>query len=99
MSQSEFLHEGYSKKIHKAVTNAAIDVAIVDLVAAINFRHTNGGKKLIKGNQSYNHVIASLWANRIEITHKALKKRVSRALVEERLELVEREKRLTISVT
>ena len=42
---------------------------------------------------------ASLGANGIEITHNALKKRVSMALVEERLELVEREKRLTISVT
>ena len=99
MSQSEFLHKGYSKTIRKAVSKAAIDVAIVDLVAAINFHHTNGGKRLIKGNQLYNHVIASLRANGIEITHDALKKRVSRALVEERRELVEREKRLTISLT
>jgi hypothetical protein len=47
MSQSEFLHKGYSKMICKAVSKAAIDVAIVDLVVAINFHHTNGGKRLI----------------------------------------------------
>ncbi len=75
-------------------------MAIADLVAAINVRHTNGGKRLIKGDQSYKHVIASLQANGIDFTHNALKKRVSRILVEERRELVEREEiRLATSVT
>jgi hypothetical protein len=70
-------------------------VAIADLVAAINARHTGGGKRLIKGDHLCKHVIASLQANGIDITHNALKKRVSRALVEER----RREIRLAMSVT
>jgi hypothetical protein len=100
MSQSQFLHEEYSKKIRKAANKAAIDVAIADLVAAINVRHTDGGKRLLKGDQPYKHVIASLQANGIDITHNTLKKRVSRILVEERRELVEREEiRLATSAT
>ena len=73
MSQSRFLHEEYSKKIRKVTINAAIDVAVADLVAAINVRHSNGGKRLTKGDQLYKHMIASLQANGINITHNALK--------------------------
>ena len=98
MSQSRFLHEEYSKKIRKVTIKAAIDVAVADLVAAINVRHSNGGKRLTKGDQLYKHMIASLQANGINITHNALKQRVSRASVEDRRELVEREIRLTTSV-
>jgi hypothetical protein len=98
MSQSRFLHEEYSKKIRKVAIKAAIDVAVADLVAAINVRHSNGGKRLTKGDQLYKHTIASLQANGINITHNALKQRVSRASVEDRRELVvEREIRLTTS--
>jgi hypothetical protein len=99
MSQSRFLHEEYSKKICKAANKAAIDVAVADLVAAINIRHSNGGKRLTKGDQLYKHTIASLQANGIGITHNALKMRVSRASVEDRRELVGREIRLTTSVS
>jgi len=99
MSQSRFLHEEYSKKIRKVAIKAATDVAVADLVAAINVRHSNGGKRLTKGDQLYKHTIASLQANGINITHNALKQRVSRASVEDRRELVvEREIRLTTSV-
>jgi len=98
MSQSRFLHEEYSKKIRKVAIKAAIDVAVADLVAAINVRHSNGGKRLTKGDQLYKHMIASLQANGINITHNALKHIVSRAAVEDRRELVEREIRLTTSV-
>ncbi len=74
-------------------------MAVADLVAAINIRHSNSGKRLTKGDQLYKHTIASLQANGIDITHNALKMRVSRALVEDRRELVGREIRLTMSVT
>jgi hypothetical protein len=90
MSQSRFLHEEYSKKIRKVTIKAAIDVAVADLVAAINVRHSKGGKRLTKGDQLYKHMIASLQANGIN--------RVSRASVEDRRELVEWEIRLTTSV-
>ena len=83
MSQSRFLHEEYSKKIRKVAIKAAIDVAVADLVAAINVRHSNGGKRLTKGDQLYKCTIASLQARKIDITHNALKKRVSRASVEQ----------------
>ena len=99
MSQSRFLHEEYSKKIRKAANKAAIDVAVADLVAAINIRHSNGGTRLTKGDQLYKHTIASLQANGIDITHNALKMRVSRASVEDRRELVGREIGLTTSVS
>ena len=72
MSQSRFLHEEYSKKIRKVAIKAAIDVAVADLVAAINVRHSNGGKRLTKGDQLYKHTIASLQANGINITHNFL---------------------------
>ena len=98
MSQSRFLHEEYSKNIRKITIKAAIDVVVADLVAAINVRHSNGGKRLTKGDQLYKHMIASLQANGINITHNGLKQRVSRASVEDRRELVEREIRLTTSV-
>ncbi len=40
MSQSRLLQEEYSKKYRKAANNAAINLAITDLVAARNVRHT-----------------------------------------------------------
>ena len=99
MSQSRFLDEEYSKKICKAANKAAIDLAVADLVAAIKVRHTSSGKRLSKGNQSYKRTIASLQANGIDITENALKMRVSRASLGEKIELLEREIGLTISVT
>jgi hypothetical protein len=73
----------YSKKIHQAVNNTAINVAIADLVAARNVQHADCGKRLIKSSYSYKHVIASLWLVRFNITYNTLMKRVSRALVED----------------
>ena len=57
-------------------------MAVADLVAAINVRHSNGGKRLTKGDQLYKHMIASLQANGINITHNALKQRVIDVVVE-----------------
>jgi hypothetical protein len=48
MSQSRFFHKEYSNKIRKVAIKAAIDVAVADLVAAINVRHSNGGKRLTR---------------------------------------------------
>ena len=79
MSQSQFLQEEYSKKICQTVNNAAINVAIADLVAAQKARHTDGSKRLSKSSQSYQHVIASLQLVGVKITYNALMKRVSRA--------------------
>ncbi len=53
MSQSRFLQEEYSKKIHQAANKAAINVAIADLVAARKVCHADGGKRLIKSSHSY----------------------------------------------
>ena len=53
MSQSRFLQEEYSKKYRNAANNAAINLAITDLVAARNVRHADGGKRLIKSSNSY----------------------------------------------
>ena len=83
MSQSRFLQEEYSKKYRNAANNAAINSAIIDLVAAINVRHTDGGKRLIKSSNSYKNVIASLQSAGVNITYDALMKRVSRASVED----------------
>jgi hypothetical protein len=76
-------------------------VAVADLAAAIRVRQFNGGKRLTKGDQLYKHMIASssFQANGIDVTHNAPKMRVSRALVEDRWELLGREIRLTTSVT
>ena len=83
MSQSRFLREEYSKKIHQAANNAAINVVIVDLVAARNVHHADGGKRLIKSSHSYKNVIASLQSVGVNITYDALMKRVSRASIED----------------
>ena len=84
MSQSRFLQEEYSKKIRQAANNAATNVAIADLVAARNLCQDNGGKRLRKSSQSYKQVIASLQSVGVNITYDALKKRVSRASLEDR---------------
>jgi hypothetical protein len=84
MSQSRFLQEEYSKKIRQAANNAATNVAIADLVAARNLCQDNGGKRLRKSSQSYKQVIASLQSVGVNITYVALKKRVSRASLEDR---------------
>jgi hypothetical protein len=84
MSQSQFLQEEYSKKICQTVNNAAINVAIADLVAAQKARHTDGSKRLSKSSQSYQHVVASLQSVGVKITYNALMKRVSRALLGDR---------------
>ncbi len=83
-SQSQFLQEEYSKKIHQTVNKAAINVAIADLVAAQKNRHADGSKRLSKSSQSYQHVIASLQSVGVKITYNALMKRVSRALLGDR---------------
>jgi hypothetical protein len=72
MSQSRFLQEEYSKKYRKAANNAAINLAITDLVAARNVRHADGGKRLIKSTNSYKNVIASLQSVGVDITYDAL---------------------------
>jgi len=83
MSQSRFLQEEYLKKYRNAANNAAINLAITDLVAARNVRHTDGGKRLIKSSNLYKNVIASLQSAGVNITYDALMKRVSRASVED----------------
>jgi hypothetical protein len=83
VSQSRFLQEENSKKIHQAGNKAAINVAIVDLVAARKVRHADGGKRLIRSNHSYKNVITSLQSVGVDITYDALMKRVARATVED----------------
>jgi hypothetical protein len=83
MSQSRFLQEEYSKKYHQAANNAAINLAITDLVAARNVRHANGSKRLTKSSNSYKNVIASLQSAGVNITYDAMLKRVPRALKED----------------
>ena len=83
MSQSRFLQEEYSKKYCNTANNAAINLAITDLVAARNVWHADGGKRLIKSSNSYKNVIASLQSAGVNITYDALMKRVSRASVED----------------
>jgi hypothetical protein len=84
MSQSQFLQEEHSKKIRQTVNNAAINVAITDLVAARNVhRLADGGNRLIKSRNSYKNVIASLQSVGVNITYDALMKRVSRASSED----------------
>ncbi|KAL3804780.1 hypothetical protein ACHAW5_001887 [Stephanodiscus triporus] len=97
MSQSRFLHKEYSQKIRKAANNAAINVAIADLVAARNVRRADGGKRLIRSSQPYKHVITSLQSVGVDITYDALVKRVSRAVLEEDTPRVEPEIRLSMS--
>jgi hypothetical protein len=84
MSQSQIFQEEYSKKIHQTVNNAAINVAIADLVASPKACHADGSKRLSKSSQSYQHVIASLQLVGVKITYNALMKRVSRALLGDR---------------
>jgi hypothetical protein len=85
MSQSRFLQEEYSKKIRQAANNAAINVAIADLVAARNVHHADGGKRLTKSSDSYKHVIALLQSVGVKITYNALMKRVSMIITEIRV--------------
>jgi hypothetical protein len=85
MSQFRFLHEDYSKKIHQTANNAAINVAIADLVAARNDHHTVVGKRLAESSDSYKQVIASLQSVGVKIAYDALMKRVSRSITEIRV--------------
>jgi hypothetical protein len=77
MSQSSFLQEECSKKIHQAANKSAINVALTDLVAARKVCHADGGKRLIKSSHSYKIVIASLQLVGVDITYAALMKIVA----------------------
>jgi hypothetical protein len=83
MSQSRCLQDDYSKKIRQAASNAAMNMAVSDLIAARNVRRSAGGKRLTKSSHSYKHVISLLESVGVKITYDALMKRVARASVED----------------